>query len=587
MSEWRTVWLWHHPGAWMSSGLAKDLIVGLVGVLLLFALELSKDRLVGAVNADLISLVCVMLAVVLPSGYLIFRHYHHILCTEGHARGRHTAYDELRQSLGSGGTPARLYAQFLERALHAVERLFGEREITDRSFFQRVIGLSRPVPLWSAPALDRCVLFAFLCPQLLLFLGWALSGHAGPAEKVLALISEDNPLLRYLAVGTLTTGVVAYANCHRIADPGNAVRHETKTIRWTRFSLWLVVLGISCLITDRLLNHGSATVGGAAIMASSVVGAVAGDVLIAVFSGFFGVAVGSLVVLYIGTLSAGTATAFACALVGFVGSAFGGKGSAWSRLRQRLHFSLLFWWLFLVAGIVTYICLARLLSRSGAWPAVGPILLFYGLLPALNAPFLWFSVGLTRCLLWLGLERKSWWPYFYALVDAAMAVLVIVLLVIVMVVGIQTLNLMAMKGSGRPILPVVPLLNAVFDSLRKRALDPEYWWVYTLLLSSMIPSLVNLAIGGFSLLRGIPTVSRYLYRRLPKGHMVVAADRNWISLVLASQAMAGMCLGLASQFIFLPWFIFGYLLPVMGFGVLRFAFSVAAFNLPGRIFGGL
>ena len=32
---------------------------------------------------------------------------------------------------------------------------------------------------------------------------------------------------------------------------------------------------------------------------------------------------------------------------------------------------------------------------------------------------------------------------------------------------------------------------------------PEFWWVYAMLLSTMIPSLVNLMLGGASLVRGV------------------------------------------------------------------------------------
>jgi hypothetical protein len=412
-----------------------------------------------------------------------------------------------------------------------------------------------------------------------------MSGHAGPAENVLGLVSETNPLLRYLAIGAVAGGIIGYAKCYHIIGARHARAHEPRSIHWSRFFLWFLFVVAACVIIDHQLSRGPGTVGGAAIMSSSIIGAVAGDALVAILSGFVGAAIGTVVMLHFGPFSAGITTAFVCAVIGFAEGAFGGEGSGWRRLRTRLRFSLVFWWVFLAMSVAAYIGLARLMPRSDAWPALGPILLFYGLLPALNAPFLWFSVGLTRALLWLGLERKGWWPYFYALVDAAMAVLVIVLLVVVMVVGIQTLNLMAVKGGGQPILPIAPFLDAVFESLKKRSFEPEYWWAYTLLLSSMIPSLLNLAIGGFSLVRGIPIVSRYLYSHLPKGHTVAVRDRNWISLVLAVQAVAGLCLGFVSQFILLPWWIFGHILPGMGFGVLKFALSVEAFNLPGRIFG--
>jgi hypothetical protein len=52
---------------------------------------------------------------------------------------------------------------------------------------------------------------------------------------------------------------------------------------------------------------------------------------------------------------------------------------------------------------------------------------------------------------------------------------------------------------------------------RHRAAAPEYWWAYALLLSTMIPSLVNLAIGGMALTRGIPWLARLLLQWIPEG----------------------------------------------------------------------
>ena len=567
----------------MPTKLGKDIVFLFGGVLLSFALETERSKLSSVFSPGYLSLICLGVLMVLTAGYLVFRHYHAILGGEGIARGsRRQAYDDLRESLTAGGTPARLYANWLERALHLVEDFFGEAHATERSSLQQVIGLSRPAALWTAPALDRCILFAFIYPQALLFLGWLMSGRAGRAEIVLGLVSEADPLRRYIAMAALAIGAIAYAKCCKVIRCNPL--HQPAPIRRLRFGLWFLALAAGGLITDAFLGHGPSAVGGAVIVSSSVVGAVAGDVLLAMLSGSVAALVGIFVSLHFGTFAAGIAASMACAAIGFGATAFGGKDSGWQRLRMRLRFNYVFWWIFLAVSIAVYIGLARWLPQSPAWPVIGPILLFYGLLPALNAPFLWFSVGLTRALLWLGIERKGWWPYFYALIDAAAAVLVMMLLVGVMVVAIQTLNLMAVKGGGEAILPVAPLLHAVFNSLKENSFEPEHWWAYTLLVSGMIPSLINLTIGGFSLLRGIPIVSKHLYAYLPGDHNVAPQTRHWISLVLAVQVMAGACLAFAAQFILLPWWIFGYVLPGLGFGVLKFALGIEAFDLPQRIF---
>jgi len=66
-----------------------------------------------------------------------------------------------------------------------------------------------------------------------------------------------------------------------------------------------------------------------------------------------------------------------------------------------------------------------MLSPLKSWEVVGPFLLFLLLLTLLNAPFDWASLGLTRALLRRGLELGGWWPYVLALVDAALAGIII------------------------------------------------------------------------------------------------------------------------------------------------------------------
>ena len=76
---------------------------------------------------------------------------------------------------------------------------------------------------------------------------------------------------------------------------------------------------------------------------------------------------------------------------------------------------------------------------------------------------------------------------------------------------------------------------------------PEYWWLYALLLSTMIPSLVNLVIGGTSLLRGVPGLPSLLLRNIPERGNVPKWDRAWIATVLTAQIAVGAALGIAAQ----------------------------------------
>jgi hypothetical protein len=223
-------------------------------------------------------------------------------------------------------------------------------------------------------------------------------------------------------------------------------------------------------------------------------------------------------------------------------------------------------------------CAALYLPRSESWPETGPQLLFLGLLTLLNAPFDWVSLGLTRALLRRGLEIGGWWPHILALVDAIFAAGIIALLAITMVVGVQTFDHLAEHSGGKRILP----LEQLFDGVAAHPASPEYWWLYALLLSTMIPSLINLMIGGASFLRGVPGLPAILLGFMPAGKAVPQFDRSWIALVLAGQVFLGALLGIAAQ-AFLAVGVIFYILPWVGLGLLETAREVADFHLPGRV----
>ncbi len=97
----------------------------------------------------------------------------------------------------------------------------------------------------------------------------------------------------------------------------------------------------------------------------------------------------------------------------------------------------------------------------------------------------------------------------------------------------------------------------------------------------MIPSLVNLVIGGASLLRGVPGAPALLLPKLPMAGAVPLFDRAWIATVLTLQTVGGAILWIAAQ-VALVWMIIGYVMPFFGMELLDMARDVAAFDLPAR-----
>jgi hypothetical protein len=180
-------------------------------------------------------------------------------------------------------------------------------------------------------------------------------------------------------------------------------------------------------------------------------------------------------------------------------------------------------------------------------------------------------------LLRRGLELGDWWPFFLAVADALAAAFIIALLALTTVIGVQTLDHLAVHGGGIAVLP-----RSLFDRIAAHPELPEYWWVYALLLSTMIPSLLNLMIGGASLLRGIPGLPALLLRFMPAGKAVPAFDRTCFALVLTSQVFVGAFLGIAAQFVLAIGVIF-YVLPWMGLELLDTAHAMAEYDLPMRV----
>src|SRR6266481_1073102 len=470
---------------------------------------------------------------------LMLRRYVGVLGSGGGRKGylSRDRYDRLRESLSGGNLASRLCSDWLARFLDEVDRFFGDASTADRTLFAHAFGLKTPVPLWTASAFDRCLSLALIYPIAAIFVIWVVSGHVGPAEIPLGLQAYTAAWRRELAAGLSGFSIHLF---HRSL----------------MFVMWQ-----------------------AAIAVSLVAGVVAGVVAVA-FAVAFSRAIagaGAVAIAFAGA----DAGAFAVAVV--VAGAFvvAGAVTISNDLAVQNHRQGIFLLLFLFAAIIVCLGAATLLSHFDTWVLIGPLLLFLGLLTLINTPFDWVSLGMTRVLLRRGLELGGWWLYLLALADGLVAAAIVAPLSITMVIGVQAFDHLAEFGGGpdKRVLPLAPLL----DGIAANPWAPTYWWVYALLLSTMIPSLVGLMIGGASLFRGIPGLAALLLRAIPADKAAMPMfDRAWLALVLTCQVFAGAFLGIAAQ-AFLAIGIISYILPWLGFGLLDTAREVAAFDLPTRM----
>jgi hypothetical protein len=134
---------------------------------------------------------------------LLYRRYLRILGADPSKPGERQAYDALWSSLAKGNTAVSLYAERLTQLLNWMDRFFGDAGLAGGTLFPYAFGLKKPVPLWTAPALDRCLLLSLVYPVIVIILIWAFSGHVGPAEQALHLASNAPGWTRVGAVGSL------------------------------------------------------------------------------------------------------------------------------------------------------------------------------------------------------------------------------------------------------------------------------------------------------------------------------------------------------------------------------------------------
>ena len=500
----------------------------------------------GAIGPALATLLGLLGSASVLALTLIYRRYLLILGADRRRPAERRVYDALRDSLSGGNLAARLYARWLRVMLDRVDRLFGDAEMADRTLFPHAFWLKTPAPLWTAPALERCLLLALIYPIAAIFLVWAVSGHVGPAENALHLNPRLVAWQRWLAATVFGLSMFALW-C--------AVR-ETGWKRLVRTFIYIVAFVIAVGLS---VAPAGTMIVGTAHAAPSV------TKILFPFRGGGGVALPPPVTIAVAFLGAVVFAAVIAAISVGLGAL------------QRSRSEGIFLALFLPGMILACFGAALRLSPVPIWQILGPLLLFLGLLTLLNAPFDWFSLGLTRALLRRGLELGGWAPYFLAILDAVLAAGVIVALTLAMVIGVQFFDFAAVHGGGSAVLPV----NVLFNGIAANPRAPEYWWIYAVLVSTMIPSLVNLGIGWTSLLRGVPGLPALILRKIPAQGNVLKWDRAWIATVLTAQIAVGAVLGIVAQ-VLLAVGIIGYAMPFFGLELLDMARGVAAFDLPTR-----
>jgi hypothetical protein len=515
----------------------------------LFALIVDKVLPLDNLTQHLPLLIRAFLVVLMALAAVLGRHYYVILSGADESRDsdERKRYESLRQRLFEGGTPAVVYNRWLAFVLEKVDEFFGDAGSKETSWIARALYLQTDGPRWTVRAFDRCLLLALVYPIVTVFAVWALSAHVGVAERAL-LLAPDNPANHYSALSRALSFLL-------MPFIGYAAYRFRRAERLLPYLSWLAV-AIAAIMIASLAGFGAVIPGVAVGVAVGIIGlgatAVAGAIAVAFIVGFASVG----------------AVAGAAVLGFFIVD--------WASDKSYPgHFLPLFF----VAACMVCLAAPYGLAQLQSWTFAGPMLLFFGLLTLVNAPVDWLAIGFTRALLRRGLSLGGWWPFLFALLDILVAAILVSVLAFAMVLAIQTFDDIAVLGAGSRAR--VLSLGPLFEGLESTPNAYEYWWVWILLFSSMIPSILNLSIATAAFLRSLPGCNTWILNRMPASGTLSERDRLTVASALTSQLVVGVALtGIAS------YLVVDYLiplgLPAFGAVVREFAIALANFDAPAR-----
>jgi hypothetical protein len=147
-----------------------------------------------------------------------------------------------------------------------------------------------------------------------------------------------------------------------------------------------------------------------------------------------------------------------------------------------------------------------------------PVVMFLGFLPLLNAWADFASVGLTRWRLRCGVQGHL---VFNAVLDAAAAAAILLLLAFAIIATVHFVS----PADGLPLIDMPAVFTGLHDT------PGQYWWLGFMLFSTLLPTLIHLAIGAFAL---FTLVSGWLGKPIAAGLMKGdSPEGRFASLALA------------------------------------------------------
>lgn len=457
-------------------------------------------------------------------------------------------YLNWRDDLAKGGQIPQLYNRLLQGALNWLSRFLNDDD--------------RQPQYWSGPALDRCLLLALIYPIITLIVVWHLTGQTGPVQTALELDAHASLVQRGLSALFLVIFMAILIS-------------GLQPLPFQRSDLWVVIRVFVGALAVAVGVSGALALAAAVSVAGNVPGAFAFAFAVALSFAF------TVAVAKTGVVSVSGAVAGSFAVVGSsIGPGtvlglltltflFGVASAATVEIANRARW---------VVAAFTAIYLSLIAGFIGLWPLVSGIdrapewtlLLFLGVLPLLNAVFDWLSIGFTRWLLNTGLRKGGWWGLVFALADLIVAVVALFMLMIVMIGFLEWLNVLSAAGGGNPVFDI----RGLIEILKTNPDNPSVWWIYVTVFTTFVPSMVNLVLGGLSVIRGLPGLTPWVSRQILTTDIASISEFRrwaaaaWLSLQLVIAIAAALLIGLAIMFYFFD------LMSALGFGLVTVADNV-------------
>ena len=435
---------------------------------------------------------------------ILFMYYNDIL-----KKPNGPEYAALKERLSNDGTMISHYRLRLRSALARADRFFeGTPDISPTGGHE-----------WSIRAFDTCLLFALFYPIAAAAIGWLIFADAGTFGEALGFVAHEHSALQRIILSISV--IIGLSLCFT-------------------GSVWKALLGMSIIILASYLS-GQIGVSTPTLFAVISVGiglsvyyskdtdfmlnaaTLLGLVLIPIMIAFFGTSLSSSNMILRGFLFA-----LLCSIVYF-------SEEKAPKTRSTLFLTII------IAIIIVWLALYfNTLAREPHFVLTASIALI--IIPLINAPFDWASIGLTRFCLRKSLIAKSIQARTaWAALDITIALACMVLLCVVMIFALEGFNATA-AAYGVDFTPA-PIREQVTQIRNASGFEGRHFWLYFALFTTLAPTLFHMLIWLTSLISAVWGQNKYLYARIEPEKLILSNQRMWTASWLSAQWVGGLVLG--------------------------------------------